>query len=678
MMKLSNVYQNKDGTVYNEAVITFDIETTSMFRNPDGSVTNTPKDKDNRIPLGCMYHWQMYVDGEIILGRTWDELADTFEEIQKGLGKKIVWIHNLSFEFQWLINLFTSPRFARYKVDVFARESHKVIKCTWGSIEFRCTYFLTNMTLKKAGDEFKLKHRKASGDLDYRVLRGCTTPLSHKEKEYCRLDVLVLAELVKKFRDMYGTLDNIPLTSTGRLRRECQMVMKNDTENRATVKEAYPDEVLFPILRQAFAGGYTHANFYNAGYTVNDVDSYDIASSYPTVIVSEKFPTKFTPVKVDRIQEQSSTRAYLYHIKFFDIKPKCTMNYLSKSRSIACSGVVEDNGRILSCDWAEYWLTDVDVKIVMDNYHVGSYEIIECLRAHKQYLPKPLLEFVFKLYEDKTALKRVPGKEDAYAQSKCFINSMYGMTVTNDLRDEILFENGEFIKKEITLEDIKKELERKANSKKTFLLYQWGVWITAYARRNLWEAIHEIDDDVVYVDTDSTKILNGEDHRAWYEAYNDKIQWKIRKSIETNKLNVNYPPKDRDGIERPLGNFEHEDEYPVREFKTLGAKKYCYLGNDDKLHLTLSGVAKSASKYINGLDDFDEGKLFNEEQSGRSISWYINDQTPFTFVDCNGVTQECTERYSICIEPSTYVLGLSDDYRTLTRHSTHISVYGED
>lgn len=674
MIYLPNVYVNRKKEIYNKAIITFDIETTSLFKNPDGTITQSPKDKDNRTVLGTMYHWQMSIDGSIVTGRTWDELLSVFQEIQQQQGIKIIWVHNLSFEFQWLINLFMKTD---YPLNVFAKEKHKVMKCDWGTIQFRCTYFLTNMTLAKAAKEFQLEHQKAMGDLDYKKLRGSTTPLTHKEKEYCRLDVIVLAELVKKFLKMYKTLDNIPLTSTGRLRRECQNLMQGQGFDKKRVREAYPNAELFRALRQAFIGGYTHANYLNANQIKENVDSFDIASSYPTVMVSEKFPYKFAKINVASTQPLNSNIAYLYHIVFYGIKTNKSMTYLSKSRSIKCYDVVEDNGRIMTAEWAEFWMTDIDVDIVMKNYDIDHVEVLECWAANKRYLPKKLLEFIFKLYEDKTALKRVAGKEDAYAQSKSFINSMYGMTVTNEICDTVTFENGVFDVEALTEEDIAEQLMKKANSRKTFLLYQWGVWITAYARRNLWTMISQIDEDVDYVDTDSCKFENTEKYAPLFEKYNNEIQEKISKSIRLNELEVNYPPKDKEGIERPMGNFEHEDEYPVPEFKTLGAKKYCYRGKDGELHLTLSGVRKSAAKYINGLDDFKVGKVFNEEQSGRTIAYYIGDQKPFKFIDYFGNEQEAFEQFSICLEPSTYELGMSAEYTNLIGNSTHLSAFGE-
>lgn len=43
---------------------------------------------------------------------------------------------------------------------------------------------------------------------------------------------------------------------------------------------------------------------------------------------------------------------------------------------------------------------------------------------------------------------------------------------------------------------------------KTFGAFQFGVWVTAYARRNLWQGILALDYNVVYCDTDSIKFID--------------------------------------------------------------------------------------------------------------------------------------------------------------------------
>lgn len=67
----------------------------------------------------------------------------------------------------------------------------------------------------------------------------------------------------------------------------------------------------------------------------------------------------------------------------------------------------------------------------------------------------------------------------------------------------------------ITAEGVTAELQDRIRKKKFYLSYAWGVWVTAYARRNLWKMILQFPDDVVYCDTDSIKCVG--DHAAEFQ-----------------------------------------------------------------------------------------------------------------------------------------------------------------
>ena len=86
-------------------------------------------------------------------------------------------------------------------------------------------------------------------------------------------------------------------------------------------------------------------------------------------------------------------------------------------------------------------------------------------------------------------------------------NSLYGMSVTNVIRDEIIYKNedGQFYNRELTNEEIETMLEKEES--KGFLSFSYGVWVTAYARNNLLRNVIKCDDYVVYCDTDSMKLV---------------------------------------------------------------------------------------------------------------------------------------------------------------------------
>jgi len=209
------------------------------------------------------------------------------------------------------------------------------------------------------------------------------------------------------------------------------------------------------------------------------------------------------------------------------------------------------------------------------------------------------INFILNKYEDKTKLKNVEGKEINYLLAKNNFNSLYGMCVTNNIKDLAIFENGTWKTKKLENTDILYSLSEE--KRKSFLSFSWGVWVTAYARRNLIENIISLDDFMIYADTDSIKLIQGYDKNV-IENYNKKVITKLEKVSKDLKIPFKkFAPKDINGIEHCLGLFEKEytskenRDFTYKEFKTEGAKKYAYRTMDDKIKITVSGVPKKRS-----------------------------------------------------------------------------------
>ena len=121
-----------DKKTYKELVCAFDIETTRI----------------EEIDQSIMYIWQFQVDEVCtVYGRTWAEYLEFIDGICKALGDDylVVYVHNLSYEFQFLAGIYP------FKAsEVFAVESRTVLKCEmFGHIEYRCSYLQTNMSLSQ-------------------------------------------------------------------------------------------------------------------------------------------------------------------------------------------------------------------------------------------------------------------------------------------------------------------------------------------------------------------------------------------------------------------------------------------------------------------------------------------------------------------------------------------------
>lgn len=264
------------------------------------------------------------------IGRTWQEFKKFLDKLERYIPeKKIIFIHNLSFEFQFLKGVFNFT-------DVLARKSHKVMRCSFEdyNIELRCSYIMSNCALEYLPKLFNLPVEKLVGNLDYTKLRTPATKLTDDELKYCENDCLVIYNYIIEELKTYITVDKIPLTSTGHVRKELKDIVMNDYNYRNKVRRAInTDPHIYNILQDAFAGGYTHANWIYTDEILNNVDSYDFTSSYPYILVTHQFPSyEFKPCKIDKLEKMSKRFAYLLIVKFKNIKSKYYNNFISQSK----------------------------------------------------------------------------------------------------------------------------------------------------------------------------------------------------------------------------------------------------------------------------------------------------------------------------------------------------------
>ena len=204
------------------------------------------------------------------------------------------------------------------------------------------------------------------------------------------------------------------------------------------------------------------------------------------------------------------------------------------------------------------------------------------------------------------------------------------------------------------------------------MVYGW----LGYARFNLLSNLIKLDNKTIYADTDSLKLEAGFDQNV-IDEYNIKVLEKIKKVSNDLKIPIEkFSPVDKDGNEHTIGLFDLDGEY--KEFKTLGAKKYAYIDNNDKLHITVSGVPKQASKALKNLDEFKNDFVFKYEDTGKNMIAYNENQNEFILTDYNGLEYKVTDKYGICILPTTYKLGISEEYfELITNESSKHSVYKE-
>ena len=667
---------NNQGVTFWKIVFAFDIETTSFT----GPVTRT----DHNEKRSVMYIWQLAINGRVIIGREWAEFIDVMYHITEKLNtdkynKIIVYVHNLAFEFQFI-------RFMFPWIKIFSIDKRKPIYAiTETGIEFRCSYILTNYSLEKLSDQLtKYKVKKLVGDLDYTKIRHPQTPLTDKELQYCINDVLVVSAYIKEQIEKERYIHKIPLTCTGYCRRfvrkNClygpvfKLWRKQFRRYNAFIKSLKIRTIEeYKQLKRAFQGGFTHAAQLYCTYTLDNVAHVDFSSSYPYVLLSEQFPMS-TPEDIDcstltKEQFDYYLKHYccLFDCRIYDLKPKFEYeNYIAAYKCFLKCGVIENNGRVYKAGMIATTLTEIDMLIINSTYTFSRIEISNLKIYRKGYLPIEIIKSIIELYKNKTMLKGVKGKENEYLVSKGLLNSTYGMMVTDIIRDIITYQDNEW---GIEPGDAQEQLDKYNNSRRRFLYYPWGVWCTAYARRNLWYGITNMGKDYIYADTDSIFYNPDPKNEAFINSYNQLCEKKLRRMCDHYGLDYEKEllPKTVKGVVKPIGIFDHEPD--IQKFKTLGAKRYMtYI--DGELSITVSGVnKKTAIPWLLencGVDcafeAFEEGLIVPEDATGKLTHYYIDKPYEGEITDYLGNKYHYFTPSGIYLEKATYCFDITKDY----------------
>lgn len=659
------VEKKKKEIVYSTDVLTFDIEVSSGWVNQYGNVMRYHKGHTDEYwnkleKVSLCYIWQFSYNDRVYYGRELRDFIKLLNDLPKDI-QFILWVHNLSYEFSFLQGILEVS-------EVFARAPHKPIKCkfkNYSNIEFRCSYMLTRLSLATWGLQIGLP--KMVGDLDYIKLRTPKTELTEKELGYCSRDCEVVYKGILTYIKKYDFQENIPLTQTGTVRKVIKRLLCENPRYKKFIKELCPKNAEdYKILQNCFAGGYTHANRWHAGETIRGlIEHYDFASSYPTVMVCEKFPCNpWIYLGSHEIPDENTFQdtAYLMKLRFEGLECQTYNTYIQASKSSG-HGFIYDNGRIISADDLEIWVTEQDYLTIRDSYTWDKLEVQKVYKSHKEYLPKKFIDYILTLYENKTKLKGIEGMEEIYMQSKAFINSLYGMMVTAIIQADVSLDCDVWTVQPMTAEYVTKKLQElrgKYWSDTYFLSYSWGVYVTAYARRNLWKCILSCDEDCLYSDTDSIFCLGHHDF-TWY---NDEVTEKLKKVCTAYALDFSRTrPKKRNGKESPLGIFDKEDD--CTEFRTLGAKRYVERrASDGRLHLTVAGINKGAVELLhNDIDNFKDGFYFDKDKSPvhKQLCTYCTAQPPIKWPD----GYYSTYTHGINLRPTGYKLSITGDYKSL-------------
>lgn len=583
--------------------------------------------------------------------------------------KRVIWAHNLPYDISFFHHLFDWD-------DVFFLDKGRPLHMQTGNIVFRDSLALSgNRSLATIAKELALPTQKQTGLLDYSKMRFPDTPLTMEEIKYSVYDVYCLLEYIQSKIEQDGNIGQIPNTNTGYVRNSVKSFCRKAGKSYyRKLRRLIMTPENFKMLRGAFQGGAVHANAMYVGKTIQNVRSRDFASSYPTRIVKDYFPmSQFHEYDGDLSFEALAylmqNYCVLAEVEFTGLIPLTTAyeNSISYSKCSVHEDCVTNNGRVVSASRVVTTLTELDFETILDLYDFENMTIYNLQYAVRGHMPKPIVQAVMEYYSKKTTLKDVAGMALEYMISKNMLNAVYGMMVTNPIREVYDYSDTEFcVSVPQSKEQLDAALDKYNNGKGRFLYYAWGVWITAHARRALYRAIVMLGKFYVYCDTDSVKYLDPHNEfDEWFENEDTELMNELRESSGYYHIKLEmYMPKNPKGKICPLGIWEDEGTYD--RFKTLGAKRYMVEVNG-KCRVTLSGVNKGATtEYMAQQPDpfavFSHGTKLPAEACKRNFAKRIEYEVEGVATDYLGNECYFHALSGYHLAPEDYEISLSKDF----------------
>ena len=644
--RLSHIMQRRqagrgNSASYNDIIIMADTETSKSV--PDTVCVN-------HVCIWTISLRAYHSNIVTLWGKKPSEMIDCMNKIHESMDgdNTIIFFHNLSYDYTFLRRfMFEKWDFPEKQLNT---KSHYPINIKFSNgIIFRDSLIISQRSLERWANDLDVEHKKAVGSWDYDLIRNQDYEYSEEELHYPENDTLAGVECLDAYMEAIGkNITTLPYTATGTVRDQTRKAGKKHKAHNQYLRICIDTLELLEKAMRVYHGGYTHANRYIVGQVIEGlIEAYDFASSYPFVMLTEKYPCeKYTHLDIpatleDIYQLMAEDYSVLMTLKMSYVKMKDIrhpMPILQQSKANEIYNPVIDNGRIIECDFISIDVSEVNLELILSQYEYEDILIEDVYYAAKDYLPKWFRDFIFEKYKAKCHLKG--GDPVLYDISKSVVNCLYGMccqkVLQNDIKED--YETGKFYLEEKATQEM---LDKKNKSFNSILPYQWGIYVTEYAMRNLFE-LGACCERWLYSDTDS--------------CYGQK--WNHRKLAEYNvkckkkMLDAGYGPVKIGDKEYNLGCAELDGIYT--EFKTLGAKRYCCRKKSDgTLKLTVAGVPKKTGKFVlkDDINNFREGMDFPGEITGKKTHTFIYSEKGI-YIDENG--NECAD--SIDLSPCNYRL----------------------
>lgn len=631
------------------------------------------------------------------------EMMQAFGKIRDALKGDIfyVYFHNAAYDWFFLRRFFYA--YFGYPTKELNTKPHYPIMLGFeNGMIIKDSLILAGCKLEKWANDLNVNHKKAVGSWDYDAIRDQGEKFSRSELHYIENDTLALVECLDAMCiTLNKNISTIPYTATGIPRAEVRERGKDNNAHRDFLRVANDFEQQVK-MKNLYHGGYSHGNRYYLQEDLTDgiTKGADFVSSYPFCLLAYKYPGKFTPlersVDVDYILRNNEKYAFIFKASFVNIRlkdPYMPMPALQASKCDQSINLRVDNGRVLRAGYVTLYICDIDLEVIASMYTWDSCGCTEVEYSKKKYLPRWFTDYVYELFEAKCRLKKTK-KEDPvnYALAKARLNSLYGLCVQSPIRQNFIevtepgmykidqeghlawYDSGEYRTDFDT--DLRKEYERFLKSPNSVLPFQYGVYCTAYAFRNLFllgdcvNKYYTEDGNLAfpprwfYSDTDSC--YSDDWNMDKVREYNENC----KKLLETN----GYGPVRMDNKEYWLGIAEMDSDSEYSEFRVLGSKRYCGRSTEDKqLHITVAGVPKKGAVCLkDDISNFSKGFIFEGTKTGKLAHFYIFAQDIYKDQFGNEIGD------SIDLQPCDYQLDAVDKVEFLFTDDFCMEYYGEE
>lgn len=382
---------------------------------------------------------------------------------------------------------------------------------------------------------------------------------------------------------------------------------------------------------------------------------YDRKSAYPAHILYDYVPNgiakEFEAPDMEKVEKAMQTRCVAGLFRFVGIRARRRDRpvYLRESMLEDVDTLEEKHGFVMRSAELAVYLTELDYLSMKECYTWKEAHCVGCIVYPRGVMPYKIKKYTLARFAEKERATDPTRRRVA----KEMLNSIYGIFVTNPVREHFEYDPEEAEWKEPQKPDVSEAIKAYNENESRFYRFCWGVWIAAHCRRAEWRAWSACGSSFVYGDTDSALCRFRKD--AFYHTYfrDENAAIRARAIQEAERLRL------------PLEMFEPAGELLGSWILADGRARMCingiknYIQEDGtgKIKVVMAGIDPDlCGEYVRrkhgarAVDDFSTityypsryrvrstGEVFSA--TGRKLRFHQDFIAEGFFIDANGDRQ---------------------------------------